>query len=377
MKNLTKLVVAICLVFFSCEVEKVTDQEDLQGVSGKTEKKIKKAKVQADEAEIIKKCVVIDADRCPLGLEQPTSNFWWDGAKPGGYDYDDPLGYFSSIDGHQLIFTEYADGTASIKGTTSNGSCVVEVDVWLIDRKSWTEWEAIGGMHKKQGCAGLASDSAEMHFYVIDSERSSITATGGGCWAEGTFGVEQRPDPNDLGTPNLGAHVGPGGANFDSELGAYGVSTWGWILDPETKDRLYVMDFNFRTECEKDCETAFARGTDGATCFIDNGFSRWGWSIGPLAEGDYSYDVYAGAGQCDINKGELVGTVDVSYSGGNVDVTYNIDSAYEVTETHTYAGTAMYPTKKGEPTVAPGQYSITEDLSGEIYVIAHAVVCKD
>ncbi|MEZ4811267.1 MAG: hypothetical protein R2819_12980 [Allomuricauda sp.] len=126
------------------------------------------------------------------------------------------------------------------------------------------------------------------------------------------------------------------------------------------------------------CETAFARGNDGNTCFIDTGlFSRWGWTIGPLSEGtSESYEVYAGAGQCDISKGQLVGTVDVEYVDGNVTVTYNIDSSYTVSETHTYAGNAMFPVdKKGDPTVAPGQYTVQENLSGDIYVIAHAAVC--
>ncbi|MFC4220481.1 hypothetical protein [Flagellimonas marina] len=135
-------------------------------------------------------------------------------------------------------------------------------------------------------------------------------------------------------------------------------------------------------ECEEEpeggCETAFARGTDGNTCFIGNGFNRWGWSIGPLSDGaEESYDIYAGAGQCDISKGELIGTVDVSYVGGEVTVTYNIDDSYNVTETHTYAGNSMFPTKNGKPTVAPGQYTISDDLGDEIYVIAHAVVCGE
>jgi hypothetical protein len=221
-----------------------------------------------------------------------------------------------------------------------------------------------------------------MHYYVIDSSLSTITATGGDCLGEGTFTVEQRPDPSDLTSPNYGVFVGAGAALWDTNVGANGLSGWGWILN-EAGERAWVMDFNFRIDncelAEPTCDTAFARTTDGSNCFLntDPDFKRWGWTIGPLTEGITSYDVYAGAGQCDINKGELVGTVDVDYSAGNVTVTYNIDSAYTVEETHTYAGNAMFPTdKKGKPTVAPGQYTIAENLSGEIYVIAHAVVCK-
>ena len=43
------------------------------------------------------------------------------------------------------------------------------------------------------------------------------------------------------------------------------------------------------------------------------------------------------------------------------------------------AGTSPFPTKNnGRYTVAPGQYSVQDDLNGEaIYVIAHAVTCEE
>lgn len=151
------------------------------------------------------------------------------------------------------------------------------------------------------------------------------------------------------------------------------------VLIPTNGMQAVFIPYTLECENEPVCETAFARDVDGNNCFIDNGFSRWGWAIGPLAEGTVaSYDFYAGAGQCDISKGELVGTVDVSYVDGNVTVTYNIADGYVASETHTYAGNAMFPTmKNGKETVAPGQYEIQENLSGDIYVIAHAEVCTD
>lgn len=373
MKKLGLLFVSLLFVFVSCESDSV--DEDTNAVD---QNYTKTASVRGD---LLKECLVLNVDRCPYDAQQPASNFWWPETET---DYFNPDTYFSSTDEHFLVFTENEDGTATIVGSVIRGECVVEINVRLKDRKSWAEWWAEGGGHKKEGCAGIASSSEDMSYYVIDAENSTLIATGGDCIAEGTFGLEQRPDPNDDNTPNFGAHVGPGGANFDSEIGADGLSTWGWITDVQTGERLWVMDFNLKFECEVKepaCETAFARGDEGATCFIDleeYDFSRWGWSIGPLTEGDYTYDIYAAAGQCDIEKGTLVGTVDVSYSGGNVDVTYNIDDAYEVEETHTYAGyDPVASDKQGRPTVAPGQYTIGENLEGEIYVIAHAVVCSD
>ncbi|MFD2725927.1 hypothetical protein [Hyunsoonleella rubra] len=198
---------------------------------------------------LIKECKVIDADRDPWGAQEPTANFWWSKTADGS-DYFDPSTYFSTTDSHSLKFLEYDNGTANIIGTTIYGTCLVTVNVWLKDKKSWADWSADGGGHKKEGTAGNASNSEDMHFYVIDHKRSTIKAEGGDCVQEGTFGVEQRPDPNDDNTPNYGVHIGPGGANYDSNVGAHGLAGWGWLIDKVTCERLWLIDFNFRLECE-------------------------------------------------------------------------------------------------------------------------------
>jgi hypothetical protein len=160
--------------------------------------------------------------------------------------------------------------------------------------------------------------------------------------------------------------------------GTDNLKCWGWYFD-------YCLE-----ECEMDCETAYAYGDDLATCFLDIpgvNSNNWGWSNGPISDpSSYSWDIYAGAGQCDINNGTWVGTLDVDYSGGTVIVTYNIDVDFTLDETHLFVGEngEMLPRKKGEYTTAPGQFpysgqsSYTIDgLSGDIYVVAHSVVCGD
>jgi hypothetical protein len=138
------------------------------------------------------------------------------------------------------------------------------------------------------------------------------------------------------------------------------------------------------------CETAFAYGEEFANCFLDFDFNRWGWTNGLLEEGIYEFPIYAGAGQCDLDNGTLVGDLDVVYEDGNVTVTYNIpDPDLAMYAIHIYVGNGMFPLKNGNPTVAPGQYPWIEEfpdgvstyahtftgLSGPVYVIAHAVVC--
>ncbi|NNE31021.1 MAG: hypothetical protein HKN40_01495 [Winogradskyella sp.] len=378
------LLFGLCFIFFACQTEQLeTDNNSLLDIEKK--KKKKKPNVTTSVANFTE-CNIIDADRAPWGDRQPTSNFWWS-ETPEATDYFNANTYFSQDSNHNLVFREYEDGTANILGSTVRGTCVVEIDVWLKDKRTWEEWQAFhDGDHKKEGTAGNASNSEDMSFYLIDSERSTVSALGGDCVQEGEFGLRQRPDPADVTTPNYGAHIGVGGANYDSDLNAIGLSTWGWLTDVNTGADLWLIDFNFKIECEPPstggggCETAFAKGNsnDDHACFDEGGFSRWGWNIGPLSEGTYTYDVYAGAGQCNISNGALVGTVTITYDSNGVTASYDLLDGYVNTEEHLYAGYLPYPTKNnGSYTVAPGQYDVESNLSGDIYVIAHSVVCED
>ena len=145
------------------------------------------------------------------------------------------------------------------------------------------------------------------------------------------------------------------------------------------------------------CETAFAFGDDQGTCFLDFEelrANRWGWS-NEIEEGEQTFDIYMGAGQCDLSKGTLVGELVVNYSGGSVTVTYNLFEDYYLQEVHIYVGDKPLPLRRQGrngyvQTVAPGQYGHTKKLDnvstysytfdgfdeGPVFVIAHAVVCE-
>ncbi|WP_179344819.1 hypothetical protein [Winogradskyella ursingii] len=288
MKNLTKLLfLAVFVLVASCEKEKTEEETTLQEREILLENEIIVSDGQEDPeliftpqseemregvnmgfsnttsgATVVQTYNVIDADRAPFGSQQPTSNFWWS-ESPDADDYFDASTYFSQNEDNQLTFTEYSNGTANITGSTVRGTCVVTLNVWLKNKKSFAEWSAIGGEHKKEGTAGNASNSDDMNFYVIDHTRSTVSAAGGDCVQEGNFGLTQRPDPNDPDTPNFGAHVGPGGANYDSNVGADGLSTWGWLIDPVSCDPLWLIDFNFRIEvAEDECNDCIGKVTD-------------------------------------------------------------------------------------------------------------------
>lgn len=160
-----------------------------------------------------------------------------------------------------------------------------------------------------------------------------------------------------------------------------------------SEDSLNISERKKGGSDEKGCETAFAYCKDLASCFIDNGFKRWGWALGPISDpAKHICEIYAGAGQCNIVKGTNVGYIDFDYVDGSVRVHFTAYEGYEFYEIHLYVGNEMFPTKpNGKPTVAPGQFpykgeypegidyvqfNLEDQFEGDIYIIAHAVVCE-
>lgn len=141
----------------------------------------------------------------------------------------------------------------------------------------------------------------------------------------------------------------------------------------------------------KTCETVFAFGGDLSTCFIGMtgvDANRWGWTNGPLELGTYSFDLYAGAGQCKLDNGLLTGTVDMVYGPGGIELTMTALEGVTFDETHVYVGATPLPIdRRGNYTVAPGQFPFGHDLtdattdsftipaSGPVYVVIHGVMC--
>lgn len=148
------------------------------------------------------------------------------------------------------------------------------------------------------------------------------------------------------------------------------------------------------SEEEAECETFFALGNEVmATCFLDDGFNRWGWTNGPLSTGEYTFDLYSGAGHCDTEKGTLVGFLTINYDEiiGTAEIGFEMLDGFVLSETHLYIGNEPYPKdQNGNYTVAPGQFPYQNDLDGvesdsytindligDIYVIGHGVVCTN
>jgi hypothetical protein len=218
----------------------------------------------------------------------------------------------------------------------------------------------------------------------VTTERDTYSAEKDVIWGDPTseyYASVTIQDVSDLfGTVGLGTVVAPNDGHFTyfkafawADYGQYGGGDYTYNNTATIVETGQSASATLKVNVQRYLyETAFAKG-DAAICFIDHGFSRWGWT-NPIVPGTYTWDLWAGAGQCDTSKGILVGSVTVVYDG-DVTVTYNVSEPYLLDETHVYAGYDMFPkTKKGKLTVAPGQYYNDGSFDGMVYVIAHAVV---
>ena len=141
------------------------------------------------------------------------------------------------------------------------------------------------------------------------------------------------------------------------------------------------------------CETAYGRYEDSNSCFIDDGFNQWGWTNFFANTGNYTMDLYSGAGQCIINDDRKTGTVSINYESGAITVTVELFQGFVMQEAQLYVGNVPYPVNGNNNTVAPGQYPYNagslndvtsytfgpidiSDLDTGIYVILHAVTCE-
>lgn len=141
--------------------------------------------------------------------------------------------------------------------------------------------------------------------------------------------------------------------------------------------------------CLEGNQTAWAYASSGdgvpgsgddpeGTCFRDKeeiGLSKWGWSIGKFTEGgNYTFDVYAGAGKCELSKGTLVGFLTVEYDpvpgateNSTIRVSWEMCGAARMAEVQLWAGDDYLPVARGGPeryTGAPGQFPYRLDGLG-------------
>jgi len=141
------------------------------------------------------------------------------------------------------------------------------------------------------------------------------------------------------------------------------------------------------------CETAYAKAPEPqSTCFLTlSGVNsnNWGWSNKVEAPGTYEWPIWAGAGQCNTSKATEVGKLKVVYDGKYVNVSYNLNNGFHLTETHLWIGKDYLNNKNGKYITAPGQFGNMHEgllgassdsygpieISAPFYIAAHSGVC--
>ena len=154
-------------------------------------------------------------------------------------------------------------------------------------------------------------------------------------------------------------------ANTVCLAGSPTLANGGWAITITSGDTDSGNHFG-NVQPPADTETAYARGTGGATCFIDLGISNnWGWGITFLkSDLPVTFDVYAGAGGCNISGLSPIGTVTVFIDGGVIKVRFQITTG-TLESVHVFiSSTQPFPSP-----VSPGQFPFKADPTTNDFTI--------
>lgn len=134
------------------------------------------------------------------------------------------------------------------------------------------------------------------------------------------------------------------------------------------------------------CETAFMFG-DTQINDISNS-NRWGWveNFDTNTDGNSkTFNFWAGAGQNDTSKGELVGTVTITVDGDEVNFDIDLNSGVSLDDLHVY----LSEDNPGNTAKSPGQYNRNDEVNtgdldftldrtsddSSFWIIVHGVAC--
>lgn len=326
-----------------------------------------------------------------------------------GYELDDVAKIWLYIDGSgnekaswtvDVTYEGFEDSDFNVSGTVSveNTGTIPAVITGYEDLLGgvsidvdWDGWDGESEFTLAAGETLTGTYSEEGYFegeneITITTTKDSYVEDADIIWGdpdEVTNETVTIVDDSDLfGELELGTLTAPNGDTFtydkdfawvNYEAGSYTFNNTATIVETgQSASAILKVNVQGYTT-----DTAYAK-SDDAVDFIPT-FANWGWT-NPIEPGEYTWDLWAGAAQCDTDKGTLVGSVAVVYDeDGYVTVTYNLDASFILMETHVYAGYSKFPqVSRGRIlvyTVAPGQYKNDNPFDGsEVYVIAHAVV---
>ncbi len=348
-----------------------------------------------------------DLGSFPVGIGADTFGFLWivqhNQNQLLRFDPDDPEAAFLPVDvglgpyayaftvvtevpTYEICGFKYLEGSEPLLGLAG---WTIILEMWDEDADDGGAWVQIHSTVTSDG-----TDDLELGQYCFDNLLAGtyrVTETVEPGWTQ----VYPYDEGADEGYEYAYVVMLPDGATY---------------ADPDNPG--YYNFINEEDMLEPVCETAWAYGGEGdyqeegdhpADAVVenkdveDNPSSAWGWTneVGDAVH--YVFGLYTGAGQNDLDKGELVGTVTVHIDGEDSWVEYELfEEDCWLSEVHLWVGETELPMPpRGRdqiptPTAAPGQfnyiaypgegesvYQFDFDVSGmsEIWIAAHAVVC--
>ncbi|MGD1845631.1 MAG: T9SS type A sorting domain-containing protein, partial [Salibacteraceae bacterium] len=181
-------------------------------------------------------------------------------------------------------FIEYPDGTARISGMVSNtqdASRQWYVDLWLNQKRDWTQWSALGrGYKDERNFAG--QNFTTWTYYELDHSRVN-SLTGAGSLAGSYLTITHRPS-----NLNFGFQIGQAANSKNADFGMSGWFYYSGTVNGQTVNNL-IGDVNF------DISSITLGGCDGALVANATGGSgalSYAWSNG--ATGTSLSDLCAG-----------------------------------------------------------------------------------
>ncbi|MCF8275730.1 MAG: gliding motility-associated C-terminal domain-containing protein, partial [Flavobacteriales bacterium] len=205
---------------------------------------------------------------------------------------------------------EYPDGTARVTGivyNTSNSSKRWQVDVYLNDKKDWTQWQAAGGSWK--GTSSIVGNNyQDWAYYEMDASQSRMIGLG-------TYAGKELSLQRMAAAPQFRVQVGTAANDKNAN---YGFSLW---FD-YSGDYSGHGDFNFDLQncADHQCNgTATASATGGQSPYTylwDNGATTA--SVDGLCAGQYCVTVVDASGcedQACVTVGDRPVCCDVTEPG--------------------------------------------------------------
>lgn len=121
------------------------------------------------------------------------------------------------------------------------------------------------------------------------------------------------------------------------------------------------------------CETAWSKDiiSNKSRCFLtfsELKANRWGWSNGPYIFGQTVFhELWMGVGQCDTDKGTLVGMVEIDIFEEKINIHVEMGKDFCLCdEIQVYVGNSpLFLTKKDKPSVAPGLFRCKKEITGD------------